>query len=115
MSQVINQKKCSGCKTTKPHDQFYKNKLILDGHSNYCIECTRENSKRYHQRKKEKTAKLENDQIVKQVFLQGLGNKIDDENAENLMKIMMIEKLCKTILDELSELKKNLVKEEEVR
>ena len=47
----MNQKKCSGCKMSKPVDNFYKNKLVLDGHSNYCIECTRENSKRYFQRK----------------------------------------------------------------
>ena len=46
----MNEKKCSGCKTTKTIDNFYKNKLVLDGHSNYCIECTRENSKKYFQR-----------------------------------------------------------------
>lgn len=114
MSQITNQKKCSGCKTPKNLDQFYKNKLILDGHSNYCIDCTRENSKRYHQRKKEKTIKFENDQITKQVLLQGLGGNIDSENTESLVKIMMIEKLCKSILMELSDLKKNLIKHEEV-
>ena len=50
MSEEKKEKRCSGCKTPKTIDNFYKNKLVLDGHSNYCIDCTRENSKRYFQK-----------------------------------------------------------------
>ena len=54
MTEEKSEKRCSGCKTTKTLENFYKNKLVLDGHSNYCIDCTRENSRKYFQRKKEK-------------------------------------------------------------
>jgi hypothetical protein len=36
----------------------------------------------------------------------------DSTNADNLMKIMMIEKMCKSILDELEHLKRGFVKVE---
>lgn len=106
------EKKCSGCKTTKTLDNFYKNKLVLDGHSNYCIECTRENSKRYFQRKKEKTLKSENDNLMKMVLLNNYNSELDKSNADNLMKILMIEKMCKSILDELDTLKQTYIKSE---
>ena len=70
MSEEKNEKRCSGCKTPKTLDNFYKNKLVLDGHSNYCIECTRQNSKRYFQRKKERMAKDESDNFHRCIFLQ---------------------------------------------
>ena len=57
MSEEKKEKRCCGCKTPKPLDNFYKHKKQSDGHSPYCIECTRENSKRYFQRKKEKQVK----------------------------------------------------------
>lgn len=101
-------KKCSGCKKTLSIDNFYKNKLVIDGHSNYCIDCTRENSKKYFVRKKEKLSKLENDNLMKIALL----SNTDSNNADNLMKIMMIEKMCKTILDELEHLKRDFVKTE---
>jgi hypothetical protein len=69
MSEEKNEKRCSGCKTPKSLDSFYKNKLVLDGHSNYCIDCTRENSKKYFQRKKLKISKIENDTLLKMAFL----------------------------------------------
>jgi len=87
MSEEKNEKRCSGCKTPKTIDNFYKNKLVLDGHSNYCIDCTRENSRKYFQRKKEKQSKSETD---------------------SLMKVLMIERLLKSVTEELSTLKKNL-------
>lgn len=107
-------KKCSGCKTEKTMENFYKNKLVLDGHSNYCIECTKENSKRYFQRKKEKIAKVESDNMMKMVLLSNYNNELDKTNADNLMKILMIEKMCKSILEELENLKKTYIKNEAV-
>lgn len=104
-------KKCSGCKDEKVLTNFYKNKLVLDGHSNYCIECTRQNSKKYFQRKKEKMAKEESDNLMKMVLLSNYNSTTEDNtNADSLMKILMIEKMCKSILDELETLKKNYVK-----
>lgn len=105
-------KKCSGCKEIKTVDNFYKNKLVLDGHSNYCIDCTKQNSKRYFQRKKEKVAKVESDNLMKMVILSNYSNDIDSTNADNLMKILMIEKMCKSILFELDDLKKTYTKTE---
>lgn len=110
MSEEKNEKRCSGCKTPKTLDNFYKNKLILDGHSNYCIDCTRENSKKYFQRKKQRISKLENDNLVKMAFVNG-ENEISP-NADNLMKILMVEKMLKSVFDELENLKQNLVKSE---
>jgi hypothetical protein len=106
------EKRCSGCKESKSLNQFYKNKLVLDGHSNYCVDCTRENSKKYFQRKKEKIAKSESENLMKMVLLNNYNNDIDNTNADNLMKILMIEKMCKSILDELENLKKTYIKSE---
>lgn len=108
----LSKKKCSGCKSEKPLEGFYKNKLVLDGHSNYCIDCTRQNSKKYFQRKKEKQAKQESENLMKMVLLSNYNNDMDNSNADNLMKILMIEKMCKSILDELENLKKTYVKTE---
>ncbi len=105
---MLKNKKCSGCKEVLPIENFYKNKLVIDGHSNYCIDCTRENSKKYFVRKKEKLSKLENDNLMKIALL----SNTDSNNADNLMKIMMIEKMCKTILEELEHLKRDFVKTE---
>ncbi len=114
MSEEKDEKRCSGCKTPKPLDSFYKNKLVLDGHSNYCIDCTRENSKKYFQRKKLKISKIENDTLLKMAFLNSdtIGNV--SVNAENLMKIMMIEKMIGSITTELSNLKNNVIKSEKI-
>ena len=114
MSEEKNEKRCSACKTPKPLDNFYKNKLVLDGHSNYCIDCTRENSKKYFQRKKLKISKIENDTLLKMAFLNSdtVGNV--SVNAENLMKIMMIEKMISSITTELSNLKNNVIKSENI-
>lgn len=103
-----NIKKCTGCKKEQPLSNFYKNKLVHDGHSNYCVDCTRVNSKKYFQRKKEKVTKVENDNLMKMVLL----SDSDSNNADNLMKVMMIEKMCKTILDEVEHLKRGFVKTE---
>jgi hypothetical protein len=114
MTEEKNEKRCSGCKTLKPLTQFYKNKLVLDGHSNYCTSCTKENSKRYFQRKKEKMSKIENDNLLKMAFLSSETIKDGSTNADNLMKILMIEKMIKSISDELGELKSNFVRTENV-
>lgn len=103
-----NIKKCTGCRKEQPLSNFYKNKLVHDGHSNYCVECTRVNSKKYFQRKKERVVRVENDNLMKMVLL----SNNDSNNADNLMKVMMIEKMCKTILDEVEHLKRGFVKTE---
>jgi hypothetical protein len=106
-------KKCSGCKEEKQLSNFYKNKLVLDGHSNYCVDCTRQNSKKYFQRKKEKMAKEDSDNLMKMVLLSNYNSTTEDNtNADSLMKILMIEKMCKSILEELDMLKKNYIKSE---
>lgn len=107
-------KRCSGCKENKSLDNFYKNKLVLDGHSNYCIECTKQNSKKYFQRKKERVIKEESENLMKKVLLSSYTNDIDNTNADNLMKILLIEKMCNSILDELENLKKTYIKNENV-
>jgi hypothetical protein len=107
-------KRCSGCKEVKPIEQFYKNKLVLDGHSNYCVGCTKQNAKRYFQRKKDRVAKMESDNLMKMVLLSNYTTETDTGNADNLMKILMIEKMCKTILNELEELKKSYTKTENI-
>ena len=103
-------KKCSGCKDDKELEYFYKNKLVLDGHSNYCIPCTKENPKKYFQRKKERSKKVESDNLMKMVLLQNYSSDMDNSNADGLMKVLMIEKLCKSILDELRTLKQSYIK-----
>lgn len=105
-------KKCSGCKEDKGLGLFYKNKLVLDGHSNYCIPCTKENSKKYFQRRKEKFKKVESDNLLKMVLLQNYSSDVDSSNADGLMKVLMIEKLCKTMLDELGTLRGTFIKSE---
>jgi glutaredoxin 2 len=82
----------------------------LDGHSNYCIECTRENSKKYFQRKKERVAKSFDDNLMRKVLLSNFSNELDSGNADNLMKILMIEKMVKSTLDEIEGLKRTYIK-----
>lgn len=102
-------KKCTGCKEVKSLENFYKNKLIADGHANYCIACTKENSKKYFKRKKEKLAKVETESMMKSMILSENGTTLDIKNTDTLMRIMMIEKMCKSILNELSAMKSNLM------
>lgn len=106
------QKKCTGCKGEFPLSRFYKNKLIHDGHSNYCIDCTKVNSKKYFQRKKERTVKVENENLLKMVILNNYQQENNSPQADNLMKILMIEKMCKSMLDEVENLKRGFVKTE---
>jgi hypothetical protein len=106
------EKRCSGCKDSKSLSNFYKNKLTLDGHSNYCVECTRENSKKYFQRKKERQSKIENDNLMKMVLLNGMSTNSDGSNADGLMKVLMIEKMVKSISEELEGLKSLYIRTE---
>ena len=110
---MANRKKCSGCKKEKTFDNFYKNKLVLDGHSNYCIDCTRENSKRYFKRKKEREIQQKNDNLLKITLLSNYDADSNNSDADNLMKILMIEKMLKNILDEVDTIKRNFVKHKE--
>jgi hypothetical protein len=107
-------KKCSGCKDVKLLDNFYKNKLVLDGHSNYCIECTRDNSKKYFQRKKERIQKEQDDILFKSIILQADNLNIDPQHTENVLKILTIENMCKSMLNEITSLKMNLTKTNEL-
>lgn len=107
----MSEKKCSGCKQELPIEKFYKNRNMSDGHSSYCVECTRDNSKRYFQRKKEKYTKAENNNLLKAVIMSNI-NTAENINAENLMKILMIEKMLKSVTDELEILKSNYIKSE---
>jgi len=107
----MSEKKCSGCKQELPIKNFYKNRNMSDGHSSYCVECTRENSKRYFQRKKEKYTKAENNNLLKAVIMSNI-NTVENINTENLMKILMIEKMLKSVSDELEIIKSNYIKSE---
>lgn len=42
-------KKCSKCGIEKPQEYFHRDKSKKDGHCSYCIECSKENSKKYHE------------------------------------------------------------------
>jgi hypothetical protein len=99
-------KKCSGCKQDLSLTNFYKNKLISDGHSNYCVTCTKENSQRYFRRKKERLVKEENDNLMKMVLLSDVVNG-NPENVDNLLRVITIEKMAKKILEEIDILKRN--------
>jgi hypothetical protein len=61
-----------------------------------------------------KISKIENDTLLKMAFLNSdtIGNV--SVNAENLMKIMMIEKMIGSITTELSNLKNNVIKSENI-
>lgn len=107
-----DKKKCTGCKDDKPLSEFYKNKLIHDGHSNYCIECTRRNSKKYFQKKKERTVKLENENLLKMVLLNSHKQESQSPQADNLMRVLLIEKMCKSLLEEVEGLKRGFVMKE---
>lgn len=99
-------KKCSGCKQELTLSNFYKNKLISDGHSNYCVSCTKQNSQKYFRKKKEKLVKEENDNLLKMVLLSDVTSK-NPENVDNLLRVITIEKMAKKILEEIDILKKN--------
>ena len=47
---------------------------------------------------------------MKMVFLTNHTNDSNPENADNLMKVLMIERMCKSIMDELENLKKSLIR-----
>jgi type VI protein secretion system component VasA len=101
-------KKCSGCQEEKPLNEFYKNKRMNDGHSIYCVSCTKDNSKKYHQRKKNRIKTTHNEEIVKNMVLNNLISENSNPNAEIIMKLMIIERTLRSALDELESIKLNL-------
>jgi len=107
-------KKCTKCKQDLPSDKFYKNKLTKDGHSIYCVDCTKINSKKYFEKKKVKTAKVENDNLMKMALLSKFNGKLTEEEVNQLMRIMLIEKMVSNINEELSQLKQQYVRTEEL-
>jgi len=100
-----NMKKCSGCKEELPLSSFYKNKRTNDGHSIYCVTCTKENSRKYHQRKKNRLQKVHSDEVVKNMVINNLISENANPNAEVLMKLIMTERLLENALTELRSLK----------
>ncbi len=105
------EKRCTGCKEVKGIDSFYKNKLTPDGHSIYCVDCTRVNSKKYFEKKKLRENKLQNENLIKDVLLSNFGG-VDKTQIDSLMKVVVIEKMVHNILDELNQLKKSYLKNE---
>jgi len=105
---MIDKKKCSGCKEELPISKFYKNKRMHDGHSIYCISCTRENSQKYHQRKKNKMKINQSEEIVKNMVINNLVSDHMNPNAEVIMKLIMTERLLKNALDEIQTIKPSL-------
>jgi hypothetical protein len=67
---------------------------------------------KYFRRKKEKVSKIETDNLIKMAFFANQTGEVNNADADNLMKILMIEKFCKGILDEVEILKNNIVKVE---
>jgi hypothetical protein len=49
---------------------------------------------------------------MKMILLNNYNSEFDRSNADNFMKILMIEKMCKSILDELDNLKQTYIKSE---
>jgi hypothetical protein len=107
-------KLCSGCKENKKIDEFYKNKRMEDGRSNYCISCTKENSQKYYQRKKEKESNEKTDDLMKMLLLSEYREKIDPNNADILVKVLMLKKLVKSVLEEIEKIEETITKNEEV-
>ena len=101
-------KKCSGCQEEKSLKEFYKNKRMNDGHSIYCVSCTKDNSKKYHQRKKNRIKTTHNEEVVKNMVLNNLIGENSNPNAEIIMKLMIIERTLKTALEEIESIKVNL-------
>lgn len=104
---MVKSKKCSGCKNELLLTKFYKNKSTLDGHSIYCKECTRINSKKYFSKKKQKT-KSEKD--LNMILLNH--DIFSPQKTDSLLKIMMIEKMCNSMLIELSNLKNEFLQKD---
>jgi len=98
-------KKCSGCQEDKNLGQFYKNKRMNDGHSIYCVSCTKENSKKYHQRKKNRLKTDQSEEIIKNMVINNLISENTNPNAEVLMRVIMTERLLKNALEELQNIK----------
>ena len=123
------EKKCTGCKTTKTIDNFYKNKLTTDGHSIYCVDCTKINSKKYFEKKKLRVNKIENENLIKEAtyvkgkmnnifklsgkqFIDGLvGNVIDSPSVEdNRIKAQASKKAKAQMLATYLKFKKDIEK-----
>lgn len=102
-------KKCSGCRKELGLDNFYKNKNNLDGHGIYCKSCAKINSKKYFENKKMKRDRIVQNEILK--FTQPFENN----RTEKLMKILMIEKMCKSMLEELGSLKSELYSPQSIK
>jgi hypothetical protein len=109
MSEVKT-KKCSGCKIPKDEENFYKNKHTADGLSNYCVECSKENSKKYFQRKREKSLRNQTDNLIKFSLLTNNSQAMLTEDTENLIRLLKLENSLKMALHELSVFKNNYEK-----
>jgi len=111
---MVSNKKCTRCKEVLPIDKFYKNKLTQDGHSIYCVDCTKVNSKKYFEKKKVKNDKIENENLMKAALLNKFNGKLDEGEINQLMRIMLIEKMVNNIVSELVPLKEHYVKNKDL-
>lgn len=101
------EKRCSGCKNTLSHNQFYKNKTNEDGLSIYCKECTKMNAKKYYQKKLIKEANKEN--ILRKLGAdkkrKSRASTKANNSIESSLKLAMIEKHLITCVNLLQEYK----------
>lgn len=111
---MVSMKKCTKCKEELSIDRFYKNKLTQDGHSIYCVDCTKVNSKKYFEKKKVKTNKVENENLMRAALLNKFNGKLEEEEINQLMRIMLIEKMVSNIVSELVPLKQHYVKNKDL-
>lgn len=111
---MVSEKQCTKCKDVKPIDDFYKNKLTSDGHSIYCIPCTKINSQNYFQRKKLKLNKIENDKLMKFALMSNYEGQLNEDDVQQLMKLVLIEKMITQALDEINHLKKTFLQGKEI-
>jgi hypothetical protein len=51
---------------------------------------------------------------MKMVLLSNYSSEIGSVNTDNLMRVLMIEKMCKSMMNELNDFKKSLTKTENV-
>ena len=90
----MSEKKCSGCKQQLSIENFYKNKNMSDGIETILL-----------------VTAPENNNLLNAVIMSNI-NTSENQNAENLMKILMIEKMLKSVSEELEVLKNNYIKSE---
>lgn len=98
------EKRCSGCKETKPLADFYKNKTTDDGCSIYCKSCTKLNSKKYYQLKLLKQAGEDGGVTVEDNLLPSNFTSLDPNNSDLRLKLAYIQRLTLKLNSEIRDL-----------